>query len=223
MLSLTSSLDEAQTHLASIFTRNNDRLHQNADLAIMLQKASTYLLKGVRKSQEVRVLRGLADVVGWTFAISNRLTLPLVEEVAAHYPNVCPYCGVAPCDPSLHDRHGRKDLSHLSFSLEDRNLQYCQDMFAHIYPMNMLSDSAQHLVEETAEVGVAIHAYEKTSRPQLLCHVGLELVDVFAHACAVATCMDLHISQIVLDSFGTGCPGCRLNECKCTFESIIGI
>ncbi len=219
--SASSGFGVIQAHVGTIYVVSNNRLFTLLELGILLQRSTTKLLKAVRKGKQERINNGLIAGVGWVIAIANRLSIDIEKELLVHFPGVCPYCGKKPCDPSFHDSNGRKDLSHLHGTLPPQSFHQDQLMWAGIYPENTLSESAQHLVEEAAEVLVAMHAFLGTHDPDLFHDIGMELVDVLAHLCAVASCSKFNLSEGVIEKYRHGCPWCGPRSCICTFKDAV--
>lgn len=225
-MSSMRTIDDYQKLFNTIYCVHNDRIYETPDLIIMLARSATYLLKGVRKGKLERIQPGLAESFGWTMAIANREHISLGMKILHYFPHVCPYCAKAPCDSNSHNRAaGRKDLDSFRKDLVVESLNANQTMLAAIYPENVLVDSAQHLVEEVVEVSIADFINRRMhSLPELdqniFEHIVLELVDVVGHLCAIANCVELNLSEIVDNTFGIGCPGCKKPVCECSFSYI---
>lgn len=221
------SFDFYQGHFGKIYGVTNDRIHSTLDLAVILLQSTTFLLKSVRKEKVEKVSMGVVKSFGFAIAVANRLHISLDVELLYHFPHVCPYCAKAPCDRRAHNRAlGRKDLSDFRNGLVPESLASIQKILATIYPENTLTDSAQHLVEEVAELIIAIHVNRhmhssNQSDQDNFDQVILELVDVIANVCAVATCANLDLSSLVEKTFGAGCPRCQRPVCECSFSQII--
>jgi NTP pyrophosphatase (non-canonical NTP hydrolase) len=212
------SLKMFQKHLRKMYQITNDRLYLTPEIVILLQKSTTTLLKAVRKGNETSLRISLPLSFGWLCAVGNRMHIDLEGELFRYFPEVCPYCGRCPCQRELHNSGGRKRFN-LSQSSSSKGLSDCQLMLAKIYPNNTLIDSAQHLVEEVSEVAVALYQFTGTHKEEYLNMIALELIDVFAHLCAVATCSGIDLAESVTKMFGSGCPNCNRHVCVCTFSS----
>lgn len=175
--------------------------------------------KCVRKDKTENLPFYLCMSLSWSFALANNLGINLENELWNRFPGVCPYCGQIPCTESCHKTTRaleRKDALLPSNSGSFRDLQ---EMLRRIYPHNTALTSAGHGLEEIAEVGQAIDHWTGTHKNEHFEKIALELADVITHICAVASCIEIDLTNEMGKTFEFGCCKCHKTPCICGFTT----
>lgn len=221
-MSVTEQLrfEDVQKCIDDIYSIHNDRYYSTSDLAGYLVRSSTMSLKIVRKQRYDQMANSFLNVLGWLLAIGNRIHIDAGSVLSKHFPGACPYCGERICMPVNHGK-GRLRFDQLSPPPSDATLFMHQQMLALMYPNNTLIDSAQHLVEETAELSAALTAFSGTHDMKFFADVELEFADVMAHICAVATCCKIDLAHATVAYYKNGCRLCKNIPCCCLFSETV--
>lgn len=211
----TLSLSGFQGLNNEIYIIQNNRYYGTKEIAFRMLKYAGRLHKQARRNDTVRSSYCLCMALSWLLALANRLHINLETEIVERYPNVCPKCASRPCSCG--------DTTVITRGMDSKNLpppstlKQFQLMFMVIYPNNTLRDSAGHLMEEVAEVCEALDHFIGTHELRLFGEVVTEMVDVFAHLCAVANCANIEIHDEMVNIFSNGCPSCFRVPCDCGF------
>lgn len=222
------SLKEAQQRALSVYFEANKGYSVFVIMAFLFQRTATILksVSGVLAMEEGKL--GIArtqiiQIFTWVSSLANKVNVDLEKNFREHFPGLCPACGESICDcktARLPERLPRKQLLLIESRLPETNLQL---MLENIFTENELDESVDHLVAEVGELG------QEIARAEILGSVSrlssnqaflLELADVTAHACAVASLLELDLAEGVLEYLHKGCPECKKLPCKCPLHKI---
>jgi NTP pyrophosphatase (non-canonical NTP hydrolase) len=199
----------------TIYKEVNDRNYDAARMVSRLHRYTARVLKAVRKGKVNDIPYPLSMALSWACALANQKHIGLEAELWKRFPGVCPYCGGCVCDCGEERAAERKIVA--TTATQPASLRELQSMLARIYPKNTLRDAAMHLTEELGELDEAVEHFTGTHNSQIFDEIIVELVDVIANLCAVATCANLDLALEMEKIFCKGCPICRKLSCACGF------
>lgn len=224
-MNLGPCLNNVQVRLLSVFGENNKNLNVWMIFMFLIARATSLLATIQKKDYEMAQIQ-IIQIFAWVSAIANhqQVNVDLAKNLRLHFPGLCPSCGEAICDcqngrPS--ERLSKDDLNKYEERLPNVNLQ-C--MLSNIFPGNTLIDSVNHLLAEIGELGQEIVQASLADREHP--HYGLregfclELADVTAHTCAVASLLEMNLADVSLRYFENGCPVCENQFCQCPVREI---
>lgn len=203
-------MENVQKRAGIIFGENNERMGL-AKVFMHLNFRVTSLQRTIRKRDIDIASRQCAQVFAWIAGVANlaELGINLYQSLLDRYPGVCPYCGDSPhtCGTKRPDSRLPTDiLAHFRNSLPD-DID-AQLMLYNIYPENVLAECVEHLIEESGELGQAISQESPAE-------IEIELVDMLAHLCGIASILGFNLLDQVLVEYQEGCTGCGKAPCKC--------
>lgn len=212
------NLGAAQRRVAVVYEVANATVPLWVIQMFLSQRTAT-ILKSIQSKNLQLAHIHVVQIFTWICALANKAGVSLEKNLRQHFPGICPACDESIClcagGGKLEERVSQERLHKLEQGLPEVNLQ---SMLFNIYPHNELLDSTNHLVAEVAELGQAIAQAELAGS---IASAGersgflLELADVTAHSCAVASLLNLNIADGVLDYLSNGCPVCGHYACDC--------
>ena len=208
------SFAEFQAMNRAIYGTLNRRNYSNQQMISRIHRNATQVLKSVRTGNEAPRAYYLCMAFSWSLAFANQLGIDLGKEIGSRFPGVCPYCGHSPC--SCDPKNRSKSRLALPPIVYDSVAAF-QAKLAEIYPKNTLLYSAMHMAEEVGEVDEMYENFSATHMPELFDEVVLELVDVIANTCAVASCSGITIADHMQNFFFAGCSKCHQTPCGCGY------
>lgn len=221
-------IKDAQQRVLAVYYKANEGYPVWVILAFLVQRTAT-ILKSVSDvlacdvaTREVAQVQ-IVQVFTWVCSLANAVNADLSKNLREHFPGLCPACGEAICDCKrgrLKERLSRDQLLVVESRLPEVNLQL---MLGNIFPDNDLLSSVNHMVAEVGELSQEIaRAGLRGTLPGLSRNRAfmLELADVTAHACAVATLLEINLAEGVLEYLDKGCPGCKGLPCSCPLSDI---
>jgi NTP pyrophosphatase (non-canonical NTP hydrolase) len=215
------SLRDFQAIIDEIYGLTDDRLYSLWDLLTQQQRFSMRALKGIRKQNNKQIKINLIIAFCWTMTIANRLHIDLEDEVWRRFPNMCSYCGKAPC-VCKKDKVSKRRKIKSSSTDRPENMQAMQEMFENIYPRKSrnIADAGIHFAEETGEVSESVQNYLGQHKSNLFGATKLELADYISCTFGVANSAKIDIAEELSKLFYKNCHVCHKAPCECTFTSI---
>jgi len=192
---------QIQSRLFEIYGSHNSYYNLN-EFCCILHRLQAHMAKadGDKESIHRLAIRAFA----WLCGVASQFGTDLKQNLYAHFPGICPYCGHEVCD-------GTK-VKRMPITTAPTNMSWMElaEMLAKIYPKNTLSKSIEKLGEEVSELpftkGVGQSFYE-------------ELADVTARLLAIVYLVGTHktFEQDLFDRFKNGCPSCQQPKCAGPF------
>jgi NTP pyrophosphatase (non-canonical NTP hydrolase) len=217
----SESLEFYQNLMREIYNPPGDRHFDTADLLVQQQRFTMRALKGIRKSDSVKLKKNLMIAFCWSMAIPNRFKFNVADLVWNRFPYKCSYCGGKPCEckavkPAKRVRI-RKDENKRPKRISDT-----AKMFAEIYPpkSRSLEHAGVHLAEEMGEVSEAVHAYMSEHKKRQLEEVKNEVADYLSCVFGLANSAGIDLAKESSKMFSNGCHICHKHPCACTVAFI---
>ncbi len=215
------------SHFAGIYGKKNSLLMPGLqERAIYLLKATRYMQDCLRKhsDKKPKLEKALASLFSRMMAVADNFRdFPFVIWLCRKYPESgCGYCWERPCICAKGKRN--VNMSAAVPKAEQIHQPLCKwqsDLFATYGDHNRktgIEGTMLRLFAEVTEVfmltvDVSFHAQS----PQVIeREYAEELADVFSWICALASLLEIDLATAIQKTYGEGCPGCRLSECRCT-------
>ena len=214
---------EFQAMNEHVYGKKNEEFYSTSDLIRILFERSQLLGKVARKDYRDRFGLHLADTFSWYNALTNRLDLDVQKIMWHRFPGVCSYCiETENCQCTIdHPQKPENKAIRLHALRLDRDgrepqtLTEHQELHARLYAWQHKSQSplalAAHIGEEIAEVSEAL-------RHGLMDEASEEMADVLSWIFAIATRVDLNLSDVMCGEHGFYpyiCRKCREEHCTC--------
>ncbi len=220
------TITELQTYFQQLYgQRNAAFINGLRERIIFLILAVGDLQNAIRKIDQhghLPLRHAFASVVGWTFCVANHFPggLSLSKWLASKYPTSgCAYCGSLPCacggrrppaqlvDPSVEQLGWslREWQEHLWRCYGERNRR------------NGIENNLNRLFREACEVLEICEGISDSnaSAEEVERETALELCDVLAWICPLASMFSLDLEHLVFDRYGQFCPTCSQVPCSC--------
>lgn len=220
MLKRPKTLNEFQAMNEHIYGLKNKELYSDEALVRRLLEETARLLEVARKDYRDLFPLYLADIFSWYNAVANRLNLDVQEVMWQKYPGICSYClrsrdcvcGIEhPPEPSAKT----KRLHSLRLDRETREPQTLKDhqlLHASLYSWQHKRELpiliASHIVEEAGELSESLRHADMNSAAE-------EMADVLSWIFALATRLDLNLSEIMWEIYPYICRKCEQKRCAC--------
>lgn len=220
---MAQSFRQLQARIKDIYGLADDRHYSIFDLLTQVQRFTMRVLKGIRKGDAEKLRINLLIATTWLIAIANRLHIDIEDEVWKRFPNVCSYCGLAPCKCKKIHPEKRGKMPEVAASLRPADIHGLQEMFRSIYPPEgrTLPDAGVHLAEETGEVSEAIHNFLGQHLQTQFDEIRLELADCISCIFGVANSASLDMAPALDEMVRDGCHVCHEAPCVCTFSEVV--
>jgi len=210
-----------QKIIADIYGQPDDRHFSIYDLVSNQNRFTMRALKGIRKKDSRKIKANLIIAFCWLLAIANRLHIDLDDAIWRRFPNLCSYCGKAPCQCKKIKPRKRRKIGRIGTARPTTIAEF-QAMFGRIYPPGSRSvvDAGIHLAEETGEIGEAITIYLGEHRRSQFTEIENELADWISTMFGLVNSINFDLERDVERSFKNGCHICKSTPCKCSFSYI---
>lgn len=210
------SLEEFQQLNTVIYGATNGQEYSDMQMLLRITQSIGKVSKSFRQNNLINRAKYLCMTFSWALAFANKHDLVLADEIWKYFPDICPYCNSGVCKGVAFDGR-RMVITQSRPRPEPLTLKFVQRMFASIYSHNTLLDSIIHLHEEGAEVTEALENFMSTHVIELKPKIALELIDVIANICAVATCSGIDLAVEMEKQFSAGCCECHKTPCGCGY------
>lgn len=196
-----------------------------------LCRNSSYLSRAILRGGDSELF--FIKSFSWLFAVAQKNDIDISSAFRRKFPNVCPYCIVAPCKCAETHRAPVKEIPIYAVRQElddkynvDKNryqeitLDQAISRISSIYPANKSIWKAfgsfyhfSRLFEELGEVHEAFSSFKKTGKK---INLEEELADVTAW---LLSAWGIHqgtsLSDAIKDYYIDNCPVCNSSPCKC--------
>ena len=216
-----TSLKQLQSFIEEVYSLNNDRHYDIADMLGNIQRFAMRGLKGIRKGNIEKAKKNLIISSTWFISTLNRLHIDLEEEVWRRFPNLCSYCGARPCSCKAQKLEARQDVPVVD-SQRPVTMADFQLMFSGIYPpaSRSLEHAGVHLAEEIGEFSEALLAYRGERAERDFREVVIEAADYFSCLMGVFNSMKLDFSLELSKMFLKNCHECLSAPCACSYINV---
>jgi len=215
------SIPQFQNLIYELYASPDDRLFSIHDMVSNQIRFTMRAIKGIRKSDKVKLRKNLLIAFSWLAAIANRLHIDLDKVIWHRFPYLCSYCGQKPCVCKKNKIKERVKIIGRN-AIKPGTMTGFQKMFTQIYPpaSRTLTDAGVHLAEETGEVDETIHIYLGEHQNNQFLKIENEIADWISCMFGAANSAGINIGNELEKHYSNNCHACHNVPCTCNFSFV---